>query len=294
MVQTRREVEALLNGVGIRPLKRYGQNFLIDGNLIRKMVDAAGIRPDDVVLEVGPGTGSMTEELLAAAGHVVAVEIDRGLAGICRDRFANDTRFTLLHTDVLARKSAVEPVVLETFRERHARLGGRMLLVANLPYQAATPLLVDLLLGDDPVSPLCFTVQAEVADRFLAAPGTKDYGPISIYAQALAEGKRIARCPPEAFWPAPEVHSAMVRLDVHPAGPASAPDVRRQLAHVVHACFLHRRKTLRWTLRTAVDPATLERIAADGRWDLGSRPEQLTVAAWIELAGFLVAHAGGG
>lgn len=285
MVQTRREIEAILNGAGIRPLKRFGQNFLIDGNLVRKLVAAAEIRADDVVLEVGPGTGTLTEELLAAAGHVVVVEIDKGLAGVCRDRFGANERFTLLHTDVLERKSAVAPAVLETLRSRRGQLGGRMMLVANLPYQAATPLVLDLLLGPDPVSPLCFTVQAEVADRLLAPPGTKDYGPIAIYAQALATTHRIARLGPQSFWPAPQVDSAMVRLDVQPGLELAA---KTGLSRVVHACFLHRRKTLRWSLRRLAGDAGVERVAADGRWSLDDRPEQLTVAQWCSLAAFLV------
>jgi 16S rRNA (adenine1518-N6/adenine1519-N6)-dimethyltransferase len=285
LAQTRRQIEALLNGAGIRPLKRFGQNFLIDGNLIRKLVGAAGVRPDDVVLEVGPGTGTLTEELLAVAGHVVAVEIDKGLAGVCRERFGDNDRFTLLHTDVLERKSRIAPVVLETLHDRQLQLGGRMMLVANLPYQAATPLVVDLLLGDDQVSPLCFTVQAEVADRMLAPPGGKDYGPISIYAQALGTARRIARLGPQSFWPAPQVDSAMVRLEVHAE---TDPRLKAGLARVVHACFLHRRKTLKWTLRRLVDDSTLQQIDADRRWDLDARPEQLTVTQWIRLAQFLV------
>ena len=290
MVQTRRQVEALLNGAGIRPLKRFGQNFLIDGNLIRKLVGAAELRPDDVVLEVGPGTGSLTEELLAAAGHVVSVEIDNGLAGICRQRFADDPRFTLLHTDVLERKSVIAPVVLETLRARRGELGGRMVLVANLPYQAATPLIVDLLLGDDPVWPLCFTVQAEVADRFLASPGTREYGPVGVYAQAFAQGRRVARLGPDAFWPAPQVDSAMVRLDCRPE-PCPGP-VKRALAMLVHGCFLHRRKTLRWSLRNLVAPEMLARIEADNRWDPEDRPEQLTVPQWLDMAELLAGTPG--
>lgn len=285
MAQTRRQIEALLNEAGIRPLKRFGQNFLIDGNLIRKLVQAADIRGNDVVLEVGPGTGTLTEELLAVAGHVVAVEIDKGLAGVCRDRFGDNARFTLLHTDVLERKSEISAVVLDTLRERQARQDGRMMLVANLPYQAATPLLVNLLLGPDLVSPLCFTVQAEVADRLLAPPGGKDYGPISIYAQALAKARRIARLGPQSFWPVPQVDSAMVRLDVNPR---LDPRTKSGLARVVHACFLHRRKTLKWSLRELVGESGLERIAADGRWNLEDRPEQLTIAQWVALADFLV------
>lgn len=285
MAQTRRQIEAWLNRAGIRPLKRFGQNFLIDGNLIRKLVQAAEVRSDDVVLEVGPGTGTLTEDLLAVAGHVVAVEIDKGLAGICRERFGEDERFTLLHTDVLESKRRVAPVVLETLRERRHRLGGRMMLVANLPYQAATPLIVDLLLGEECVSPLCFTVQAEVADRLLASPGGKDYGAISVYAQALAVGRRIARLGPQAFWPAPQVDSTMVRLDVH-AG--TDRRLKESLARVVHGCFLHRRKTLRWSLRELVGDSMLERMTAGGCWNLDARPEQLTVEQWVSLAAFLV------
>lgn len=290
MVQTRREIESLLNGAGIRPLKRYGQNFLIDGNLIRKLVDAAEIGPADLVLEVGPGTGSLTEELLARAGHVVAVEIDKGLSRILRDRFADNDRFTLVNTDVLHKKSAVSPLVLHALHDKRPTPPGRTMLVANLPYQAATPLIVDLLLGDDYVSPLCFTVQAEVADRFLSPAGTKEYGPISVYAQALAEGRRIARCPPEAFWPAPDVHSAMVRLDIH-GGPPNTEPVRRTLGRLVHACFLHRRKTMRGNLKTFLDAAMFERVATDGRWNLDQRPEQITVAQWVAMARFLAESA---
>jgi 16S rRNA (adenine1518-N6/adenine1519-N6)-dimethyltransferase len=286
VVQTRREIEAILNGVGIRPLKRFGQNFLIDGNLIRKLVHAAEIRPDDTVLEVGPGTGSLTEELLAAAGHVVAVEIDKGLAGVLSGRFAGVGNFTLLHTDVLECKSKIAPIVVETMRARRTSLGGRLMLVANLPYQAATPLLVDLLLGEDFVSPMCFTVQAEVADRMVAMAGSSEYGSLAIYAQALAVPTRIARIPPEAFWPAPDVNSAMLRLDVN-AEPPTSPLLKRTLARLVHACFQHRRKTLRWNLRTILDEQTLSRVAADGRWSLDDRPEQLTVAQWLTLASFL-------
>lgn len=284
MAQTRRQIEELLNQAGIRPLKRFGQNFLIDGNLIRKLVQAVEIRPDDTILEVGPGTGTLTEELLAAAGHVVVVEIDKGLAGICRDRFGANERFTLLHTDVLERKSRIAPVVLDTLRNRQAQLRGRMLLVSNLPYQAATPLVIDLLLGEDFVSPLCFTVQAEVADRLTASPGGKDYGPVSIYAQALAEPSRIARLGPQSFWPAPQVDSAMLRLDVRPD---RDPRLAASLARVVHGAFLYRRKTLRWSMRKLLDEAALERIATDGRWNLDDRPEQLTVAQWVSLAEFL-------
>lgn len=286
MPQTRRQIEAILNEVGIRPLKRFGQHFLIDGNLLRKLVAAAEIRREDVVLEVGPGTGTLTEMLLEEAGHVVAAEIDRGLCAVLQGRLGGSSRFTLVQGDVLATKSQLAPAVVDVLIARQRELGGRILLVANLPYNVGTPVIADLVLGNLPVSRLCFTVQAEVADRLLSPPGSKDYGPISIVVQARAIGTRIARVPPQAFWPIPEVDSAMVRLDLQP-GPADDPAVRRWLGRVVHDCFQHRRKTLGWSLRRSLPAAAVERIAADGRWNLEARPEKLTVAQWLDLAAIL-------
>lgn len=283
MAQTKRDIQAVLAAAGMHPLKRFGQHFLIDGNLLRKLVHAAGVTDRDVVLEVGPGTGTLTEELLAVAGHVLAVEIDNGLARICRERFGESPGFTLLHRDVLERKREIAPEVLATLADRRERLGGRAMLVANLPYQVATPLLIELLLGGLPVQPLCFTVQAEVAERLAAPPGGKDYGPISVFAQALARIERIARVPPEAFWPVPGVDSAMLRLDPH-QGASLRPAVKRELVEVVHGCFNHRRKTMRHNLRELLDGASYHRVELEGRWNLNDRPERLTVEQWVGLA----------
>ncbi|MBP7933168.1 MAG: ribosomal RNA small subunit methyltransferase A [Phycisphaerae bacterium] len=285
MAQTKHQIQALLTTAGIRPLKRFGQHFLIDGNLMRKLVAAAGIRSDDVVLEVGPGTGSLTQELVALAGHVVAVEIDNTLQAVCRQVIGPSDRFTLIHTDVLESKNRIAPAVGKELAARHQILGGRIALVANLPYQVATPLIINLLLHELSVSPLCFTVQAEVANRFLAAPCTKDYGPVSIRTQALATTERVANVPPEAFWPVPEVDSAMLRIDRHSDAPIS-PAVQNELNRLVHGCFNHRRKTLRWSLRNLLNQRQLTRAEQDGRWDLSLRPECIRVAQWVALAGF--------
>jgi 16S rRNA (adenine1518-N6/adenine1519-N6)-dimethyltransferase len=286
MPQTKRQIEALLAAAGFHPLKRFGQHFLIDGNLMHKLVAGADIRRDDVVLEVGPGTGSLTELLLEAAGHVVAVEIDNGLQAVCRDRLGDSGRLTLIHTDVLQRKSAVADSVVEALKVQAEALGGRMMMVANLPYQVATPLIVDLLLGGMHVSPLCFTVQAEVADRMVAPAGGKAYGPVSVFVQALADIEQIARVPPQAFWPVPKVDSAMLRLDVR-EGRASSPPVREELAELVHGCFLHRRKTMKSNLKGLLGTAASRRVEDDGRWNLDDRPERITVTQWVELAEFV-------
>jgi 16S rRNA (adenine1518-N6/adenine1519-N6)-dimethyltransferase len=284
MPQTKRDIQAILTAAGLSPLKRYGQHFLIDGNLMHKLIEAADIGPEDVVLEVGPGTGALTELLVEQAGHVISVEIDKGLHALCRERLGQHTNLTLIHGDILARKSAINADVLRRLEETRASLGGRAMLVANLPYQIATPLIAGLIMHSHVVSPLCFTVQAEVAERFTASPATRDYGPVSVLVQAMAVAHRIARVPPAAFWPVPQVDSTMLRLDRKRSEDAPAPAVRGRLNPLVHDCFQHRRKTLKWNLRRILNDESLARVVSDGRWDLTARPEQLAVDDWITLA----------
>jgi len=287
MVQTQRQIRTLLTEAGLHPCKRFGQHFLIDGNLMRKLVAAAELQPTDVVLEVGPGTGSLTEELLSRCGHVVAVEIDRKLQAICFERLGASPRLTLIAEDVLARKTALAPRVRETLAARLHEFGGRLLLVANLPYQVATPLIMDLLLGDLPVAAMCFTVQVEVADRFTASPATKPYGPVSVFSQLLTEITRIARVPPAAFWPPPKVESAMLKMQVQ-RNRFPDPPVLRRLVSVVQAGFRHRRKTLLWNLRAALPAEQLQRLENDPSWTPSLRAENLTPQQWLHLAHVLV------
>ncbi|MGQ9649131.1 MAG: 16S rRNA (adenine(1518)-N(6)/adenine(1519)-N(6))-dimethyltransferase RsmA [Phycisphaerae bacterium] len=286
MAQTKTEIRAMLEAAGLRPLRQHGQHFLIDGNLLGKLVDAAGVTRPDVVLEVGPGTGTLTDYLVEQAGHVVAVEIDRGLHEICRNRFAAAGNMTLIHGDILVNKSTIDPGVLDALTRHQAKLHGRIMLVANLPYQVATPLLVDLLMNEVTVSPMCFTVQAEVADRLTASPGNKDYGPVSVYVQAMARTERIARVPPSAFWPEPQVDSAMLRIDLREENRLSPP-VRERLSTIVHHCFNHRRKMLGWTLNRVLPDEHYYLVESDGRWDLSQRPEQLSVEQWVQMAEML-------
>lgn len=294
MTQTKRDIQGLLASSGLRPLKRYGQNFLIDGNLMNILVEAADPASGDVVLEVGPGTGGLTDHLVKRAGHVVCVEVDRGLASIVAARFERCEHFTLIHRDVLEKKSEVAEVVLETLQARQAELGGRLMLVANLPYQVATSLLIDLLLSRVSFTRLCFTVQAEMADRIQARPGTKDYGPVSILLQTLCDVKRIARLPPQAFWPAPQVDSAMMRLDVREGGVIEG-EARGLMVKTVRHAFNHRRKTLKHSLRALLREEVWRRIDEQTRFDLSQRPEQWEPKQWVDFAGYLaVEHTGQG
>lgn len=205
-MQTLAQIKMILESRGLRPLKSLGQNFLTDHNLIRKLVDAAAIEPGETVLEIGPGTGTMTEELLARGARVVAAEMDRGLCEHLRGHFAGNPNFTLVEGDCLATKHEIAPEVLKALGD------GPFKLVSNLPYGAGTPVMMNLL-ADFPRCTGCFvTIQREVADRLKGAPGTKDYGPLSIIAQVTANFEYIADLPPQCFWPQPDVTSAMVAL----------------------------------------------------------------------------------
>ena len=236
----------------------------------------------DCVLEVGAGTGSLTGMLAQAAGRVVAVEIDRGLARLAGQRLSGPENVVLIERDALDRKSMIARDLGTAIGLAHAEAGGPLKMVAHLPSDIATPLIMNLLLGELPVGLLCFTVQTEVADRLLAPPGVAAYGPVSIITQILAAGRRICRVPPQAFWPAPKVHSAMVRLDVRPASTVPVSDPT-DFAGLVRSFFQHRRKTIAHTAKRLNNAERL--LAAIGRMGVqpGARPENLTVEQWVDL-----------
>jgi 16S rRNA (adenine1518-N6/adenine1519-N6)-dimethyltransferase len=243
-VQTLAHIRDLLASRGLAPRKSLGQNFLIDHNLIRKLVDVSGVAAGDLVLEVGPGTGALTDELLVRGCRVVAAELDRGLAALLRERLADpqdalgappSARFALIEGDCLASKRTLAPAVAE------ALAGQPFRLVANLPYGVATPLMLALLAHQPECGSIFVTIQKEVADRLLAKPSTDDYGTLSVVAQAAARVERIAVLPPECFWPRPEVTSAMVSVFRRPD--PLTPDIAG-LAEFCQRVFSKRRKQL--------------------------------------------------
>lgn len=265
-MQTLAEIKSLLEARGLSPRHQFGQNFLTDHNLIRKLVDAAGLSPGDTVLEIGPGTGTMTEEVLARGARVVAAEIDRGLATLLRERFAAESRFVLIEGDCLASKHELAPALL-------AAVGpGPFKLVSNLPYAAATPVMLALLADTPACRGQFVTIQLEVAQRLAAKPGSKDFGTISVIAQAVASVKLLAKLPGECFWPRPDVTSAMVSLTPLEKPLTAHP---RRLADFVQSLFEKRRKQL---------GAVLGRERA---WPAGISPtdraEALSIRQLIEL-----------
>jgi 16S rRNA (adenine1518-N6/adenine1519-N6)-dimethyltransferase len=279
-VQTKREIEAMLSGAGIRPRKRFGQHFLIDGNLMRRLHRSADLREDDLAIEVGGGTGGLTDLLVACGCEVVCVEIDRTLAALLERRLADQPRFRLIVGDVLHRKHEVHPDLGKAIRGHAERGAGQAKLVANLPYQVATPLIMNLLVDCPEVRLMCFTVQAEVGDRIIATPGTKAYGPLSITSQLCCVIETITRVGRRSFWPVPKVESLMLRLEVKQNTPVGQANLAA-FAAFVQTTFTHRRKTLRSALGYVLDDAGRERVCSV--IDATRRPESIGIDEWVEI-----------
>lgn len=287
MAQSKHEIQSLLAGAGTEPRHRFGQNFMIDQNLVRLVADAGGIGAEDLVIEVGPGTGTLTDELLARGARVVAVEIDRDLAGLLRERFAGNDRFTLIEGDALAGKHALNGELLENIRPATSgglcgapvgaggSVGGTVKLVANLPYNIASPLVIELLLAG--VEVLAFVVQKEVGDRLRAKEGSEDYGPLTVMAQMLSRVEFLRKLPPGAFWPAPKIDSALIRMTRADrlGGRAGA------FSRFVHRVFSGRRKQLRKALTNAeLDAdAILAKVGIEGQ----RRAEELSPETFLAL-----------
>jgi 16S rRNA (adenine1518-N6/adenine1519-N6)-dimethyltransferase len=242
---TQRYLQQLLGDHGLAPRSSLGQCFLTDLNLLDILVDAAELTPHDFVLEVGAGTGSLTQRLAARAQAVLSVEIDRGLHQLADQAVQQFPNVRLLHADILQRKNALNSVVLQTADEMappHAALHRKV--VANLPYVVATPVISLLLLHDRPWERMVITIQKELADRLMASPGTRKYGSLSVLAQALGDVQLLRELPPSAFWPRPKVWSAFVRLDPRPDKRAAILDLPK-FCRVTRGIMLHRRKVLR-------------------------------------------------
>ena len=274
MAQTKREIQSLLAEANAHPRHRFGQNFMIDGNLVRLVAEAGQLGPGDLAIEVGPGTGTLTHELLERAGHVIAVEIDRDLAAMLRRRLADRPAFTLIEGDALATKHALNADLVSVIR-KHRGERRPAKLVANLPYNIASPLVIELLI--EGVEVLAFTVQKEVADRLRAAAGSDAYGPLTVMAQMLGKVEVLRTLPPQAFWPAPKIESSLVRV----TRADRLGDRVRAFGDFVHKVFSFRRKTLRKALSQGGYDA--ERVLPATALDGQQRPEMLTPEQFLQM-----------
>ena len=281
---------------GIRPRTRFGQKFLIDLNLLGVLVDVAELTRDDVVLEVGTGTGSLTCLLAERAAAVVTVEIDRQMFELAAEQLFGFDNVTMLKLDILKNKNRLHPDVVKAAYDLVDAVPGRRLkLVANLPYNVATPILTNLTALDRPPHSMTATIQKEVADRLVARPGTKDYGALSIWMQSQCRIDVPRTLPPEAFWPRPKVSSAFVRIVVDESLRSRIPD-RPFFHEFVRAMFFHRRKLLRsellGALKGRLDKPEVDRLMAELGLNPDARTEQLDVETMLRLAGAVRARLG--
>lgn len=281
-----RAVQRCLAELKIVPSKKWGQNFLIDSRFHQSIVELAAVGQQDHVLEIGPGLGHLTQFLLERAREVLAVEIDTRLCQFIIQRFAKHPGFHLYNGDILSSKHTINPPVLEKIEALdHA---SPWKLISNLPYSIATPVIRNFLGLRFPPSLMVFTIQQEVAERLLANPDTEAYGVLSLYVRLYAEATLIQYIPPAAFYPQPQVRSAIVQLTpIPPRFHLLSTDL---FAQVVQAAFQSRRKTLWNALRHNLKDAASERIEqalALCRLAPNRRGETLSLEEFVQLTNAL-------
>lgn len=243
--------------------KKFGQNFLIDTHVLEKIVTSAGLTKDDLVLEIGPGIGSMTQYLCEHAREVIAVEIDTALIPILEDTLSDYDNVTVINQDIL--KVDINRLAME-------RNNGRPIkVVANLPYYITTPIIMGLFESHVPIDNITVMVQKEVADRMQVGPGTKDYGALSLAVQYYAKPYIVANVPPNCFMPRPNVGSAVIRLTTHEKTPVDVID-EKLMFKLIRASFNQRRKTLVNGLNNSPEIHLSKELIAQAIDELGVSP----------------------
>ncbi|MEY2968001.1 MAG: rRNA ((1518)-N(6)/adenine(1519)-N(6))-dimethyltransferase RsmA [Actinomycetota bacterium] len=276
MTLSRPQAAALLERHGLSPRRTLGQNFVVDPNTVRRIARLAGVSTGDVVVEIGAGLGSLTSALAETGAHVIAVEVDRGIVPVLREQMS-------AHSNVVVHEADAMHLDWHAFiADENTRLGrardGAVTVVANLPYNIATPLVADILDDVPEVHGMLVMVQSEVGERFCATVGEDAYGAVSVKVAYWARAEIVGNVPPTVFLPRPKVDSALVRITRHDTPAADVADAE-ELFSLVRAGFAKRRKMLRSALAGVVDAAQFERAGVDPT----ARAEQLTLADWARL-----------
>jgi 16S rRNA (adenine1518-N6/adenine1519-N6)-dimethyltransferase len=270
------EVKALLSELDFRPNKILGQNFLIDSNILKILLTTANLRPDDAVIEIGPGLGVLTERLIRQSGKVIAIEKDKRLVVYLKEYFRKTPNLELIEANAL-------DVNLDIYLA-----AGFNKIVANLPYSVASRLLVNLAEAAHRPEQMVVTVQNEVANRLIAAPGTNDYGLLSVLMQLRYEIDIQKEISPSCFFPPPEVKSAIVNLVLRE--PAENPRDYDHLKELLKLCFSKRRKQLGGILRKNFAP--FDAALSAPKLDPRARAETLSLEQWVRLSNALCRKAG--
>jgi 16S rRNA (adenine1518-N6/adenine1519-N6)-dimethyltransferase len=274
--------------VGMQLNARHGQNFLIDLNLQRLIVERAELGENDVVLEVGTGTGALTALLAPRVAAVVTAEIDQRLYQLASEELFGLPNVTMVFGDALRNKSHFSPALVAAV-EGHlaAGAGRRFKLVANLPYSVATPVIANLLSSSIVPHSMTVTIQKELADRIVAPPGTKDYSALSVWIQSQCRVELVRTLPPSVFWPRPKVNSAIIHVEVDATLRERVGDLP-YFHDFVRSLFFHRRKFLRGVLHSAVkdrlDKPAIDAVLAHLNLGGEARAEQLDVATIVKLS----------
>ena len=262
--------------------KKYGQNFLIDDNIVEKIVREAGVTKDDFVLEIGPGIGTMTQILAANAREVAAVEIDDNLIPILKETLAEFDNVSVIHNDIL--KVDIKALAEEKNNGRPIKV------VANLPYYITTPIIMGLFESGVPIDSITIMVQKEVADRMQVGPGTKDYGALSLAVQFYAKPEIVVNVPPTCFIPKPNVGSAVIRLTRHETVPVDVKD-EKLMFKIIRASFNQRRKTLANGLSNSSEIHLSKEVITSAIEKLGRGPsirgEALTLSEFATLSNII-------
>ena len=277
----------LFRQFGFNPRSDLGQNFLIDINLIEFAVRAADLSKEDIVLEVGPGTGGMTTFLAAQAGQVISVEVDRNMFALATKATEHCDNVTLVLRDILKNKNTLAPEITELLTSVLAeRPGSHLKLVANLPYNVATPVISNLVASELPWQRMVCTIQLELGEKMIAEPGQSNYGALAVWLQSQCSVRIIRRLGPKVFWPRPKVDSAIVSIWRHD-GRGDRIDDKKFFLDFLRRLFHHRRKLLRRVLvgmyskqlsKPRVDEI-LEELGHDGE----TRAEALDVPTLVRL-----------
>lgn len=286
-MQTKQNIQTLLAGAGIKPNRRLGQNFLIDLNLMRFLLDASHLTELDVVLEVGTGTGSLTEGIAAQCGQVITIEYDDTLFAIAEKVLEKFDNITLFNMDVLENKNTIHTEIVDAVEQARRTFQGRLLLVANLPYNVGSSVMANLITGPVVADAMFVTVQKEVADRMAAVPDHEEYGPLSILMAATGKVRFLRKLAASVFWPRPQVESAIVSYQRNPKKVTEIHDM--QTFRQVIALFMsHRRKMLKACVKFTQDELENVRLWNDifeeAFVDPQKRPEEITPIQYIAIA----------